>query len=369
MSRPTKITIDLGALQHNLQQVRKIAPKSSVIAMVKSNAYGHGLNRIATALQDVEGFGVACSEEGTILRSAGVKNPIVLMEGLFDAEELSQAVAQNFTLVVHHVSQVEMLEKNRVNSPISVWLKIDTGMHRLGFQPHDVQMIYQRLMNCVSVKKPIGLMTHFADSDLLDRASTAQQIDLFNSLTHAFSGPRSLANSAGIIAWPQAHAEWVRPGIMLYGASPFAGLQGAQHDLQPVMSLSSELIATHFIAKGSRVGYGGTWTCPEDMRIGIVGIGYGDGYPRHAQNGTPVLVNGCICPIVGAISMDLLSVDLRAEPNAQVGDPVLLWGPGLPVEMIAQHSDTTSYELLTRITQRVHVVVRSATTSSEIFST
>lgn len=358
MSRPAKITIDLTALQHNLQHVREMAPKSAVMAMVKSNAYGHGIERIASALTDAEALGVACSEEGLILRAAGVKNPIVLMEGLFSSDELPRAAENNFILVVHHAAQVEMLEKHPKIDPISIWLKIDTGMHRLGFNPSQVQTMYARLMNCPAVKKPIGLMTHFAESDSVERAYTLQQIELFNTTTQHLSGPRSLANSAGIIAWPSAHADWVRPGIMLYGASPFVGHRGVEHHLQPVMTLSSELIAIHHLSKGSRVGYGGAWICPEDMRVGVIGIGYGDGYPRHAQNGTPVLVNNRPCPLAGLVSMDMISVDLRTQPDAAVGDPVLLWGPGLPVEVVAEFSGTTGYELLTRITQRVRVVVK-----------
>ncbi len=355
MTRPTKITIDLTALRSNLQEVRRLAPQSSVIAMVKSNAYGHGLERIGRALSDAEALGVACCEEGLILRAAGVKNPIVLMEGLFAANELDKAIENHFSLVVHHVSQIEMLEKHSVSEPIFVWLKIDTGMHRLGFEPKETVNMYHRLMNASSVKKPIGLMTHFAESDSLERAPTLQQIDIFNRVTETLKGPRSLSNSAGIIAWPAAHADWVRPGIMLYGASPFAEHRGAEYHLKPVMTLTSELIAIHDLPKGSRVGYGGTWTCPEAMRVGVVGIGYGDGYPRHAANGTPMLVNGRPCPLAGRVSMDMITVDLRTQPEAKIGDPVLLWGSGLPVEVVAEYSDTTAYELLTRITQRVHV--------------
>jgi len=359
MTRPAKITINLAALRDNLQQVRRMAPNSSIIAMVKSNAYGHGLARIASALPDAEALGVACCEEGLILRAAGVKNPVVLMEGLFAANELDEAIANHFTLVVHHASQIEMLEKSHPVESIAVWLKIDTGMHRLGFAPREVNDAYTRLMNCASVKKPIGLMTHFAESDSLERAPTLRQIEIFNNVTQHLAGPRSLANSAGIIAWPSAHAEWVRPGIMLYGASPFVGQRGVDHHLQPVMTLTSELIAIHHLTKGSQIGYGGTWTCPEDMNVGVVGIGYGDGYPRHAQNGTPMLINGHSCPLVGRVSMDMITVDLRTQPAAKMGDPVLLWGPSLPVEVIAECSDTTAYELLTRITQRVHVKVKS----------
>ncbi len=357
MTRPTKITINLTALRENLQQVKRMAPDSSIMAMVKSNAYGHGITRIASALPDVEALGVACCEEGLILRASHIKNPVVLMEGLFSASELEKAVENRFILVLHHESQIDMLEKHPALPPFFVWLKIDTGMHRLGFEPGEVSGIYKRLMQCAAVKKPIGLMTHFADSDSLDRASTLEQIEVFNAVTQGLTGPRSLANSAGIIAWPSAHADWVRPGIMLYGASPFAGHRGVEHHLQPVMALTSELIAVHALKKGARVGYGGTWTCPEDMRVGVVGIGYGDGYPLHAQNGTPILVNNRPCSLAGRVSMDMITVDLRTQPEAKTGDPVLLWGPGLPVEIVAEYSDTTGYELLTRITQRVHVEV------------
>lgn len=357
MSRPTQITIHSDALRHNLKQIRSIAPQSAVLAMVKSNAYGHGLTRIGLALPDAEALGVACLEEGNQLRHAGVKNPIVLMEGLFRPDELEQAVTGKFTIIVHHIAQVEMLEKNLGVEPISVWLKIDTGMHRLGFAPNEVENIFKRLMNCGAVKKPIGLMTHFAESDSKDPTSTQKQIDLFKTTTKNLSGPRSYANSAGILAWPSAHGDWVRPGIMLYGASPFSNTQGSDYGLKPVMSFTSEIIAIHHLKKGERVGYGGTWTCPEDMRVGVVAMGYGDGYPWHAKNGTPMLVNGERCPLIGRVAMDMINVDLRTQPNTQVGGSVMLWGPELPVEIVAAHSNTISYELLTRITQRVRVVI------------
>jgi len=359
MSRPTQLTINLSALQHNFEQVKKMVAGRSVIAMVKANAYGHGLERVALALPDADAFGVASLEEGLALRQAGVKNPIFLMEGLFSQAELDVASANDFTLIVHHAPHLDILEKSTIAKPLSVWLKIDTGMHRLGFHPSDAAKIYARLIFCGAVKKPVGLMTHFASSDLLDSAQTLQQIETFNQITAKLDGPKSLANSAGIIAWPAAHADWVRPGIMLYGASPFPGHRGSEYNLQPVMSLSSQLIAIQQVAKGGRIGYGGTWTCPDNARIGVVAIGYGDGYPRHAGNGTPVLVNGRPCPLVGRVSMDMLAVDLSTQPEAKVGDPVLLWGPGLPVEVIAEQSGTTCYELLTRIAQRVRVVEQS----------
>lgn len=355
MGRPTKVTIDLAALRHNLQQIKRMAPQSAILAMVKSNAYGHGLERVALALPEADALGVACIEEGVKLRRAGVDNPIVLMEGLFTEDELVAAATSRFTIVVHHEAQIEMLEKHSNVTPLQAWLKIDSGMHRLGFNPKQAQAMYQRLMKCAAVKKPVGLMTHFAESDCPDRVVTQKQIDIFNAATQGLAGPRSLANSAGILSWPEVHSEWVRPGIILYGASPLRGHQGTDHGLQPVMSLTSELIAIHDLQKDDRVGYGGLWTCPESMRIGVVAVGYGDGYPRHAESGTPVLVNGQVCPLIGRVAMDMITVDLRTQPQAKVGDLVMLWGPGLPVEVVAEHSDTISYELLTRITQRVHV--------------
>jgi alanine racemase len=357
--RPAQITINLAALSHNMKRIRQLSPAASVLAMVKSNGYGHGIERIALALTDTDAFGVASVEEGLILRKAGITHPIYLMEGLFHADELPYIKEHDFTLIVHHAHQIEMLENSVDLKPLSVWMKIDTGMHRLGFEPTEVKQVYERLMKCKTVQKPIGMMTHFANADSIDRTHTLQQIELFNAVTKGLEGPRSLSNSAGIIAWPTAHAELVRPGIMLYGASPLEGHRGVEHNLHPVMALSSELIAVHQLPKGERIGYGGTWTCPEDMSIGVVAIGYGDGYPRHVKSGVPVLVNGRPCPLVGQVSMDMLTVDLRSQPEAKVGDPVLLWGPGLPVEVVAEYSETTAYELLTRITQRVRVVVKS----------
>lgn len=365
MTRPAQVIIDLPALQHNLRQIRRLAKNACVIAMVKSNAYGHGIERVATALPDADALGVACFEEGMCLREAGVKNPIVLMEGLFDSTELAIAIKKHFTVVVHHVSQIEMLEVEKTNSPISVWLKINTGMCRLGFPPSEVQSAWQRLMNCQNIKKPIGLMTHFAEADAVDVTATEQQLALFNATTAGLPGPRSLANSAAILSQPKTHADWVRPGIMLYGGSPFAGHHGSQHGLQPVMSLTSRLIAIHHVTRGAKVGYGGTWTAPEDMRIGVVAMGYGDGYPRHAPNGTPILINQKICPLIGRVSMDMLTVDLRLQPEAKLNDPAILWGPELPVETIAQYSQTTCYELLTRIMQRVRIIEKAPILSSE----
>jgi alanine racemase len=357
MSRPTFLTIDLDAMRHNLERVHELAPGRSVIAMVKANAYGHGIVRAASALTKADALGVASIEEGMILRDAGVMQPIFLMEGLFNKDEIVLADQHHFTLIVHHLPHVEMLENAQIKKPLSVWLKINTGMHRLGIPSEQLNEIYQRLSVSPSVKKPIGLMTHFAEADMVESASTQKQIDLFNQSTAHLTGPRSLANSAGILAWPAAQADWVRPGLMLYGASPFPDSTGLGFNLLPVMTLSSQLIAITSVKKGGKIGYGGTWTAPEDMQVGVVGVGYGDGYPQRAQNGTPVLVDGVECELVGRVSMDMLTVDLRKLPSARIGSSVTLWGKGLPVERVAKHCQTSAYEILTRMTPRPKLVL------------
>jgi alanine racemase len=357
MSRPTYITIDLGAVRHNLQRVKSLTNNKHIIAMVKANAYGHGMTRIAKALNEADALGVASLDEALSLREAGITQPIFLMEGLFYPEELAEAVKQDLTLIVHHEPQLLMLEKAKLSHPVAVWLKINTGMHRLGIALEDFPSFYERLEKCAMVKKPIGLMTHFAEADNPESKATLAQIDLFNTLTASFQNPKSLANSAGILAWPASQGDWVRPGLMLYGVSPFKNKVGLDHDLKPVMTLSSRLIAIVPVKKGGSVGYGGTWTAEKDSLIGVVGVGYGDGYPQFAQNGTPVLVNGRECPLVGRVSMDMLTVNLSDATDARIGDPVILWGRGLPVERIAECARTSPYELLTRMTARPKVEI------------
>lgn len=359
MSRPTYMRIDLNALKYNLQRVKSVAANRSVIAMVKANAYGHGIARVAHALSAADALGVASLEEGLMLRDAGITQPVVLIEGLFYPDEIAEAAKHHFTLVVHHEPHVDMLEKAKVSEPFNVWLKVNTGMHRLGVDPAEFAALHKRLSAAPSVKKPIGIMTHFAEADAINSEATSAQLALFNQVTADFPGPRSLANSAAILAWPASHGDWVRPGLMLYGASPFPEKTGLEVGLQPVMTLWSRLIAINHVKKGGRVGYGGTWTAPEDMLVGVVGVGYGDGYPQFAQNGAPVLVNGVECALVGRVSMDMLTVDLRNQPHAKVGDPVVLWGEGLPVERVARASATSAYEILTRMTPRPKIEVSS----------
>lgn len=348
--RPAFLEINIPALQHNLKQVRKITQNSAVLAMVKSNAYGHGIEEAINGLTDADAFGVACLEEALELKDLSVKKPIVLMAGFFSEDELDEIVNRHFEIVIHNNFQLEILEKAKINTPVNVWLKIDTGLHRLGFMPHEVRHVYQRLHECGNVNK-IRLLTHFVEPDA--KSVTEEQLTSFNQCTSGIPAERSLANSAAILAWPQTYYEWVRPGIMLYGISPFAEKIGQDHSLKPVMTLHSQLMAVQPVIKGDKVGYCGTWTSPEDMLMGVVAVGYGDGYPRHAENGTPVLVNGKRVPLIGRVSMDMIAVDLRTQPHARIGDPVVLWGEGLPIEIVAHHSDTIAYELLCKVTDRV----------------
>lgn len=352
MSQRVFAHIDVAALQHNLQAVKALAPDSCVLAMIKANGYGHGLLRVAGALAAADAFGVASIDEAMNLRQAGVAKPIVVMSGFIDRDELMQMVEHNLTAVLHQIEQVNLLQQHALATPLSVWLKVDTGMFRLGFSPEQLNSVYQRLATNPNVKQPLGFMTHLACSDELANGHTSAQIALFEK-SILWPGARSLACSAAIIAWPQTHADWVRPGIMLYGASPFSHCHAAELGLKPVMSLSSRLVAIKPLRKGDKVGYGATWECPHDTHLGIASIGYGDGYPRQAPNGTPVLVNGQRCALVGRVSMDLISIDLEHQPNAKVGDPVLLWGKQLPVEEIAAAAGTSCYELLCKVTARV----------------
>lgn len=345
MSRNTYVHIHLDALKHNLKCVRRAAPDSAVLAMVKANAYGHGLIQAAQVLSDADALGVACLEEAVELRQAGITQPIVLVEGFFHWDELSIISELQLDIVVHHLLQVEALEQCILPHPLSIWLKLNTGMHRLGFAPEEVHLMWERLAQCSAVRQ-LRLMTHLANADDTESTSTSEQLALFEQATAGLLGERSLANSAGILQWPETHADWVRPGIMLYGISPFPGQLGLDYGLQPAMTVSSELMAVHWAAQGESVGYGSQWVCPEDMPIGVVAIGYGDGYPRHARDGTPVLLNGQPVPLVGRVSMDMITVDLRTQPHANIGDPVVLWGEGLPVEIVATYADTIAYELL-----------------------
>jgi len=358
--RATQVVIDLAALRHNLARARAAAPGSRILAAIKANGYGHGMLRVARALEQADGFGVACLAEALQLRAAGIRQPIVLLEGFFGADELEAIARQHFIPAIHNTAQLELLEQAVLPAPIAVWLKVDSGMHRLGFPLAQAQPAWQRLAACRNVSAVVGCMTHLANADNLNDDFTARQLADFRRHTAGLPGERSIANSAALLGWPDTHAEWVRPGIMLYGVSPLLGGRGGQHGLKPVMTLRSELIAVNHLKRGEAVGYGGAFVCPEDMAVGVVAAGYGDGYPRHIPNGVPVLVNGRRVPLVGRVSMDMLTVDLRSQPAARPGDPVVLWGEGLPVEEIAEHAGTIPYELLCRVMPRVDAVENGA---------
>lgn len=355
MSGRAVARIDLGALEHNLQRVRDYAPNSKVIAAIKADGYGHGAHQVANALADADALAVANFQEAMQLRWAGEQRPILLLGGVLNEDELHGAVEQQLQVVVHDEGQLQQVESLIAGLQLSVWVKVDTGMHRLGFAPEALSAVKARLARLPDVQVQ-GWMSHFACADDRQNPLTGQQIAAFNTVVSAEDGARSLANSAAIIAHTDSHMEWVRPGIMLYGSSPMLQGRAEDHNLQPVMTLESRLISVHHIKAGEAIGYGQTWRCPQDMPVGVVGIGYGDGYPRHAPSGTPAWIHGCRVETVGRVSMDMICVDLRPVSDARVGDPVELWGRHVSVDEVARHANTISYELFCRLTNRVEFI-------------
>ena len=370
MSRPIQARIDLSALKNNLHVVRRAAP-SRVMAVIKANAYGHGLLRIAEALRDAEGFAVLDVCDAITLRDAGFRQSILMLEGFFTQEELPLFAEYELASVIHSHQQLVWLDAYPRKNGFSVWLKVNTGMNRLGFMPAEIPAAMERLKSHRAVRD-VTLMTHFAQAD--EAAGIATQLEVFNRLAAPYRVPRSLANSAAILRYPATHGDWVRPGIMLYGSSPFADVSAQQLGLQPVKTLSSELISVRELRTGELVGYGATFRAENNMRIGTVACGYADGYPRHAPcgrvesetpgthrpalggcTGTPILVNGQRTSILGRVSMDMLAVDLSGLPDAQIGSRVVLWGEGMSVDEVARAAGTISYELLCALAQRVPV--------------
>jgi len=328
------------------------------MAVVKANAYGHGAVTIATALEkNVDALAVACLEEALELRAAGIVAPILLLEGVFDARELHEAAQHQLWITVENDFHLAWLEQTRLNSPLTCWLKIDTGMHRLGIPPKRAKEFYQRLGECTAVKNELVLCTHFASADELDSDQTLLQMGVFEDSCRSLSGERSAANSAALLAWPDSHYDWVRPGYMLYGNSPFEQDQANPERLRPVMTLTSAVISVRNVPAGDCVGYDATWCAPRDSRIATVTIGYGDGYPRMAASGTPVLINGQRASLVGRVSMDMISVDVTDLETIQIGDEVTLWGPDLTAREVARHAGTIGYELTTRMPMRTPRVV------------
>lgn len=353
MTSAVEAYIDLTALQHNLQRVRQAAPDAKIMAVIKANGYGHGMTQMARALADVEAFAVARLHEALELRQAGVKNIIAVLEGFQTADELERFARHELQPVIHQRTQIELLQQTRLSKPLQVWLKIDSGMHRMGVAPAIAKDCWQQLAALESVAT-VRLMTHLASADDRSSAQTEQQLATFRQAVAGIEAETSIANSAAVLGWTQAHGDWVRPGIMLYGVSPFCNGTAADNDLQPVMSLESRLIAINHFKQGDAIGYGASWVCPEAMPVGVVACGYGDGYPRHAVPGTPVLLKDGYAPLVARVSMDTVCVDLRRQPKAKIGDPVVLWGRGLPVEEVAAAATTIPYELLCAVSRRVN---------------
>ena len=343
--------IDTRALAHNLARVREYAPGRAVYAALKADAYGHGALTAAAALADADGFAVSSIDEALALRRAGVDRPLMTLSQPLDPATCAQLGEHAIAAVVFHDHQLTALAAHE-GAAIRVWIKLDTGMHRLGFAaPRAAEL--EAAVAAMPRVELAGWLTHLACADAPQDAQTPCQLACFAAAVDGRAGQRSIANSAGVLAWPDSHADMVRPGIMLYGCSPLFNRGASECGLKPAMHLSAPLISRQIVAAGEPVGYGAAWHAPETMPVGIVGIGYGDGYPRHAPSGTPTLIHGARAPLVGRVSMDMLAIDLRRAPQARVGDRVTLWGSGLPAEEVAAHADTIAYELFCRLTPRV----------------
>ena len=357
MSRLIRAVIDTGALRHNLQTIRARAAGARVLAVVKANAYGHGLVQTARALPEADAFAVARLEEGIRLREHGVRHPVVLLEGVFTAEQLREAARYELELVVHDALQVHLLEAGAAGHRFRLWLKIDTGMNRLGFRAGEFPEALRRLERLPSPPLEVRLMTHLARADD-SPAQTREQLARFRQAIRGHLGATSIANSAGVFGETAVGGEWVRPGLALYGASPFADRSAADLKLRPAMTLTTSVIAVRSVPRGETVGYGGTWRAERDSRIAIAAAGYGDGLPWALPNGTPVLVDGRRAPLCGRVSMDMIAVDVTGWGPIEVGTPVVLWGEGLAVEEVARRAGTIAYELLCGVSQRVPLEMR-----------
>ena len=355
MSRPIRATLDLSALRGNFSIARQSAQGAALWAVIKADAYGHGLLRAAEALDDLaDGYALLDLDDAVALREAGFRQPILLLEGFFEADELPLFAEYGLTPVVHTLEQAEMLTSSALPARLPVYLKLNTGMNRLGLSAEEFHPVLTALETSPSVSG-ITLMTHFADADL--ERGIAWQMARFEEATQGCAHKVSLANSAALLRYPEVRRGWARPGIMLYGASPFPQDESAEAlGLRPVMTLSSQIVAVQELKAGERVGYGGIFAADGPMRLGIVACGYADGYPRHAPSGTPILVEGRRTRTVGRVSMDMIMVDLDGIPDAGIGSPVVLWGEGLPVDDVATAAGTVSYELLCALTARVPVI-------------
>jgi alanine racemase len=354
MSRPVQASIDLQALRQNLNIIRRAAPQSRVWSVVKANAYGHGLERIWSALNSTDGFALLNLEEAVMLRERGWKGPILLLEGFFHADELELFDKYRLTTSIHSNWQIKAIQHARLNAPLDVYVKVNSGMNRLGFSPDRLHTVWQQLRALPNVGE-MTLMSHFAVAERPDGIVGAMK--RVEQAAEGLECPRSLSNSAATLWHPEAHYDWVRPGIVLYGASPSGQWQDiANSGLKPAMTLSSEVIAVQNLKPGEGVGYGQRYRSSQEQRIGIVACGYADGYPRHAPDGTPVLVDGVRTGIVGTVSMDMLAVDLTPCPQAGIGTPVELWGKEIRIDDVAAACGTVGYELMCGLALRVPVV-------------
>ena len=351
MPRNTQVTIDADAIRHNLARVREWAPQSKVMAVVKADAYGHRLDLSVPALADADLLAVATLEEARAIRRLGITQGIVLLEGVSHSGDLMVVAELGLELVVHHEHQLQMLEAFGQSPAKRIWIKIDSGMHRLGFAPAAAPSVFQRI-EALSGLQAIDWISHFASADSSAEVTQAQMARFDQAVGH-FPGAQCLANSAAIIQTPESHRDWVRAGIVLYGISPLAKTSGAELGLKPAMTVQSELIAINDVSAGESIGYGGRFVAATDLVVGVVAIGYGDGYPRAMRDGAPVLLNGTRCPLVGRVSMDMITIDLSSAENPRIGDLVTLWGDELSVEEVAHWADTIPYELVCRMTRRV----------------
>jgi alanine racemase len=353
MPRPIRAAISASALAHNLRVARRHAGNARIWAVIKANAYGHGLERAARAFDAADGFAVLDFQEAARLRVAGVTKPVLMLEGVFTPADVPLLHKYSLTPVIHSAEQIEMLRAADLPGAIDVYLKVNSGMNRLGFTAETLSARYRALREHPRVRT-LTLMTHFADAD--GASGVKAQLEWFGEMTKSFAGPRSLANSAALLRFPEAHGDWVRPGIMLYGCSPFTDRPAEALGLKPAMTLTSEIIATQHLRPGERIGYGFSYEASGELRIGVVACGYADGYPRHAPVGTPVLVNGIRTRIVGRVSMDMITVEISGIPDAGIGTPVTLWGDGLSADEVGAAAGTLSYELLCALAPRVPVV-------------
>ncbi|AIR07235.1 alanine racemase [Cedecea neteri] len=355
MSRPVVATLDLSALRNNLDVVRRAAPQSRVWSVVKANAYGHGLDRVWSALGATDGFAMLNLEEAILLRERGWKGPILMLEGFFHADELALFDKYRLTTSLHSNWQVKALANAKLSAPLDVYLKINSGMNRLGFTPDRVHSIWQKLRSISNVGQ-LTLMAHFADAEQPE--GIIEPMKRIEQAAEGIDAPRSLSNSAATLWHPEAHFDWVRPGIILYGASPSGQWQDvATSGIQPVMTLSSEIIGIQTLKAGDTVGYGSRYTASGEQRIGIVAGGYADGYPRIAPDGTPVMVDGVMTRVVGKVSMDMITVDLTPCPQAGIGSPVEMWGKNVKIDDVASAAGTVGYELMCALAPRVPVMV------------